>query len=134
MKTYLLHHAPKSAAQDTWAVAFSLPYIASRYARAGAGVWYVKTWLTSDQIRARLAVLFDSQDELRIHELSRKEASLAARLSWLEGRVDIDDADAVVSPARFMWGVLQSAVEGFVGPSARDAAARGTSSGSSRAA
>ncbi len=133
MKTYLLHHAPKSAAQDTWAVAFSLPYIASSYARAGAGVWYVKTWLTSDQIRTRLAVLFDSQDELRIHELSRKEANLAAPLPWLEGRVDIDDADAVVSPARFMWGVLQTAVEGFVGPSARDAA-RGASSGSSRAA
>ena len=85
MKTFLLHHTPKTATQDTWAVSFSLPYIASQYARAGDGVWYVKTWLSAEQIAKRLAILFDDQSELRIHELSRKEASFNTRLQWLHG-------------------------------------------------
>ena len=76
MKTYLIHHTPKTAAQDTWAVSFSLPYIADQYARAGDSVWYVKTWLTAEQIKKRLAILFDGRDELHVHELGREEASI----------------------------------------------------------
>lgn len=131
MKTYFLHHAPKSASQDCWALSFSLPYIASRYARAGDGVWYVQTWLTADQIKARLAILFDSKDELTVHELSRKDVKLTARLSWMAGRLEEDDIDAAVSAPRVMWDVLQSAVQTFVGG---QRGAMGATIGNSRAA
>ena len=114
MKTFLLHHTPKSPAQDTWAVSFSLPYIATEYARAGDGVWYVRTWLTADQIAKRLAILFDSKDELRVHEIGRKEASFNSRLQWLAGRLEDEDADDVLNGPRVMWEALQSAVQSFV--------------------
>lgn len=114
MKTFLLHHTPKTAAQDTWAVSFSLPYIASEYARAGDGVWYVKTWLSADQIGKRLAILFDDQNELRIHELSRKEASFNARLQWMQGRLEDDQADEMLNAPRVLWEALNAAVQSFI--------------------
>ncbi len=122
MKTYLVHHTPPSPTQDTWAVAFSLPYIATSYVRAGDGFWYVKTWLTAEQIKRRLAILFDDLDELHIHELGREEASLNGRLAWMPGRLE-DEAPVelsvdLVGAPRFMWDVLQSAV-GLVSGSTR---------------
>ncbi|MFN0219806.1 MAG: hypothetical protein ACKVP4_13445 [Hyphomicrobium sp.] len=132
MKTYLLHHLPRSSGQDTWAVSFSLPYIASSYARAGDGVWFVKTWLTGDQIKARLAVLFDHQDELRVYEIGRKEAALNARLPWLPGRLDDDEVDAPIVAPRLMWDILQSAFTTFAG--AKDEPATAATPGNWRAA
>ena len=114
MKHFLLHHTPKTAAQDTWAVSFSLPYIASEDARAGDGVWYVKTWLSADQISKRLAILFDDQNELRIHELSRKEASFNARLQWMQGRLEDDQADEMLNAPRVLWEALNAAVQSFI--------------------
>ena len=113
-KTFLLHHTPKSANQDTWAVSFSLPYIATEYARAGDGVWYVKTWLTGDQIAKRLAILFDDQSELRIHELSRKESTFNAKLEWMQGRLEDDTADEMLNAPRVMWEALNAAVQSFL--------------------
>lgn len=114
MTTYLIQPTPKFATQDTWAVSFSLPYIAESYARAGENVWYVKTWLTAEQIRRRLAILFDEGDELLIHELRREDHS-AARLTWLEGRLEQDeDADAgFFNGPRVLWGAIQSAVQSW---------------------
>lgn len=114
MKTFLLHHTPKTATQDTWAVSFSLPYIASEYARAGDGVWYVKTWLSADQISKRLAILFDDSSELRIHEVSRKESSFNARLQWLQGRLEDDSADEMLNAPRVLWEALNAAVQSFI--------------------
>lgn len=114
MKTFLLHHTPKTATQDTWTVSFSLPYIASEYARAGDGVWYVKTWLSADQISKRLAILFDDKSELRIHEVSRKEASFNARLQWLQGRLEDDQTDEMLNGPRVLWEALNAAVQSFI--------------------
>src|SRR5690606_25858753 len=91
MKTFLIHHTPRSADQDTWTVSFSLPYIASAYAPVGPGVWYVKTWLGADQIKRRLAILFDHPDELGVHELGRADAALANRLHWMQGRLEDEE-------------------------------------------
>lgn len=110
MKTFLLHHTPRSANQDTWTVTFSLPYIATEYAPAGNGVWYVKTWLSSEQIKRRLAILFDHPDELVVHELGRADATGTARLSWLEGRLEDDESDGTWHVPRGVWTVIQSAV------------------------
>lgn len=134
MKTFLLHHTPKIATQDTWAVSFSLPYIASEYARAGDGVWYVKTWLTADQIAKRLAILFDDESELRIHELSRKEASFNARLQWLNGRLEDDQEDELLNAPRVMWEALNAAVQSFIFSRDVPAAVMGASVRNSRAA
>lgn len=114
MKTFLLHHTPKTATQDTWAVSFSLPYIASEYARAGDGVWYVKTWLSADQIAKRLAILFDDKSELRIHEVSRKESTFNTRLQWLHGRLEDDQADEMLNAPRVLWEALNTAVQSFI--------------------
>jgi hypothetical protein len=132
MKTYLLHHTPKSANQDTWAVSFSLPYIASEYARAGDGVWYVKTWLSADQISKRLAILFDDRSELRVHELGRKESSLLARLPWMQGRLEDEDAVDVLNAPRLMWEALANAAQSFA--FSRAVPAMATSARNSRAA
>ena len=110
MKTFLLHHTPKSANQDTWTVTFSLPYIATEYAPAGNGVWYVKTWLGADQIKRRLAILFDHPDELGVHELGRADSALTGRLNWLQGRLEDDEPDGSWHVPRGVWNVLQSAV------------------------
>lgn len=134
MKTFLLHHTPKTATQDTWAVSFSLPYIASEYARAGDGVWYVKTWLSADQIGKRLAILFDDQSELRIHELSRKEASFNTRLQWLQGRLEDDQGDEMLNAPRVLWEALNAAVQSFIFSRNVPAAVMGSSVGNSRAA
>ncbi len=114
MTTYLIQHTPKCATQDTWAVSFSLPYIAESYARAGDGVWFVKTWLTAEQIRRRLAILFDEGDELLIHELRREDQS-AARLTWLTGRLEQDDdaGTGFFNGPRVLWGAIQSAVQSW---------------------
>ena len=133
-KTFLLHHTPKTAHQDTWAVSFSLPYIASEYARAGDGVWYVKTWLSADQIAKRLAILFDDQSELRIHELSRKEAAFNARLEWLQGRLEDDQSDEMLNAPRVMWAALNAAVQSFIFARAVPDAVMATSPRNSRAA
>ena len=119
MATYLIHHVPKSAAQDTWAVAFSLPYIALSYARAGNGVWYVETWLTADQIKKRLAILFDESDELRIHALGRETAVINNQLQWLDGRLEQDDDDELpplLDGPRAAWGKFQSTVADITAP------------------
>lgn len=110
MKTFLLHHAPKSAGQDTWTVTFSLPYIATEYAPAGNGVWYVRTWLGADQIKRRLAILFDHPDELGVHELGRADRAATDRLNWLQGRLEDDEPDGSWHMPRSVWNVLQSAV------------------------
>lgn len=119
MKTFLLHHTPKTPNQDTWAVSFSLPYIASAYVRAGDGVWYVKSWLSGDQIAKRLAILFDDASELRVHELARADALKVRDLNWMAGRLeDEDPADfgsGILSAPRFMRDVLASAFEAFKG-------------------
>ncbi|MGB4866835.1 MAG: hypothetical protein WBP38_13155 [Hyphomicrobium sp.] len=133
-KTFLLHHTPKTAHQDTWAVAFSLPYIATEYARAGDGVWYVKTWLSAEQIAKRLAILFDDSNELRIHELSRKESTFNARLEWLQGRLEDDQADEMLNAPRVMWEALNTAVQSFLFTRTLPAAAMAASPRNSRAA
>lgn len=117
MSTYLIQHTPKTATQDTWAVSFSLPYIAERYARAGDGVWYVKSWLTAEQIKRRLAILFDEGDELRIHEL-RREAPAGVRLTWLDGRLEQDDSadQSLFNAPRVLLGALQAAVQNWTAP------------------
>ena len=118
MKTFRLHHTPKSAHQDTWAVSFSLPYIATEYARGGDGVWYVKTWLTAQQISKRLAILFDDQDELRVHELGREHASLKSALPWMPGRLEDEDpmdvGSGILNAPRVMWEALNAAAQSFV--------------------
>lgn len=138
MKTYLIHHTPRTAGQDTWAVSFSLPYIATAYARAGDGLWYVETWLTAEQIKRRLAVLFDDRDELLIQELGRDGASLNANLSWLAGRLEEDEA--VTLPAslgpRAAWVAFQSLIEDIARPFSApfSGAVTASSSGNLRAA
>jgi len=135
MKTYLVHHTPRAPGQDTWTVSFSLPYIATSYVRAGDGLWYVKTWLSADQITRRLAILFDDLDELHIHELGREEASLNGRLAWMPGRLEDEAPVDLVSAPRFMWDVLQSAVGRVSGnPRIPSAAIVAASSRSSRSA
>ena len=114
MKAFLLHHTPKTAHQDTWAVSFSLPYIASQYARASDGVWYVKTWLTADQIAKRLAILFDDVNELRIHELGRGDASRNSQLHWMTGRLEDEEQGEFLNAPRVMWEALQNAAQAFV--------------------
>lgn len=117
MKTYLLHHTPKTANQDTWAFSFSLPYIALSYARGGDGVWYIKTWLTADQIHKRLAILLDSADELRVHELGREVVALN-RLQWLSGRLEDDDNDStpLFDGPRAAWSAFQTALSEMAAP------------------
>lgn len=115
MKTFLIHHTPKSKSQDTWAVSFSLPYIAGQYLRAGDGLWYVKTWLTADQIRRRLDILLDDQDELQIHELGREDIALKANAAWMPGRLEDEEPVELISAPRFMWDALQSAASVFTG-------------------
>ena len=123
MKTYLVHHTPKSATQDTWTVSFSLPYIACAYARAGDGFWYVKTWLTAEQIKQRLAVLFDDGDELRIQELGRDVVMLNTRMSWLDGRLEIEDPtiESLLEGPRAAWAAFQAIVSDLAQPLSRAA-------------
>ena len=118
MKTYLVHHTPKSATQDTWAVSFSLPYIATSYARAGDGLWYVKTRLTAEQIKKRLAVLFDESDELHIQELGRDVVMLNSRMSWLDGRLEIEDPtlESLLDGPRAAWAAFQALVADIAQP------------------
>ena len=114
MTTYLIQHTPKFATQDTWADSFSMPYIAKSYAPAGENVWYDKTWLTAEQIPFLILIRVASGDGLVIQELRRNGHS-AARLTWLEGRLDQDeDADAgFVNGPRVLWGAIQSAVQSW---------------------
>jgi len=116
MKTFLLHHRPKSADQDTWTVSFSLPYIAAEYAPVGNGVWYVRTWLSADQIKRRLAILFDHPDELGVHELGRTDAALTSRLNWLQGRLEDDEPVAAWPVPRGVWSAVQSAMHAVARP------------------
>ncbi|AGK59693.1 hypothetical protein HYPDE_40123 [Hyphomicrobium denitrificans 1NES1] len=117
MKTYLVHHTPKSPDQDTWAVSFSLPYIASEYAPVGNGVWYVRTWLSADQIKRRLAILFDYPDELAVHELGRADQHIAARMQWMRGRLEDEEPAASWQLPRGVWTAFQSAVSAVARPS-----------------
>lgn len=121
MKTFLLHHTPKTPHQDTWAVSFSLPYIASEYVRAGDGLWYVKSWLSAEQIGKRLAILFDDASELRVHELARADAAKVRDLNWLAGRLeeedDTDFSSGILNAPRFMRDVIANAFEAFKGES-----------------
>jgi hypothetical protein len=117
MKTFLIHHTPRSADQDTWTVSFSLPYIASAYAPVGPGVWYVKTWLGADQIKRRLAILFDHPDELGVHELGRADAALASRLRWMQGRLEDEEPAASWPMPRGIRTALQSAIGAVARPS-----------------
>jgi hypothetical protein len=117
MKTFLIHHTPRSADQDTWTVSFSLPYIASAYAPVGPGVWYVKTWLGADQIKRRLAILFDQPDELGVHELGRADAALANRLRWMQGRLEDEEPTGSWQMPRGIRTALQSAIGAVARPS-----------------
>lgn len=117
MKTYLVHHTPKSPDQDTWTVSFSLPYIASEYAPVGTGVWYVRTWLSADQIKRRLAILFDHPDELAVHELGRADQRVAAHMQWMQGRLEDEEPAASWQLPRGVWTAFQSAVGGVPRPS-----------------
>ena len=118
MTSYLIHHMPKCAAQDTWAVSFSLPYIALRYARAGNGLWYVETWLTAEQIAKRLAILFDDSDELHIHALGRDEAAINGRLQWLDGRLEQNEEMSLprLEGPRAAWAAIQTAARDLAAP------------------
>ena len=116
MKTFLLHHTPKSADQDTWTVSFSLPYIASEYARVSPGVWYVRTWLSAEQIKRRLAILFDHPDELGVHELGRADRALAERLNWMQGRLEDDDSVTSWPATGRVWAAVQSALSTVARP------------------
>jgi hypothetical protein len=115
MKTFLVHHTPKCPDQDTWAVSFSLPYIATEYAPVGKGVWYVRTWLSADQIKRRLAILFDHPDELAVHELGRADQAIAARMRWLQGRLEDEEPESWQLPR--VWTAFQSAVSAVTRPS-----------------
>jgi hypothetical protein len=134
MKTFLLHHTPKTAHQDTWTVSFSLPYIASDYARAGDGVWYVKTWLTADQISKRLAILFDDSRELRIVELGRSDAARASNLHWMQGRLEDEEPSDLLNAPRVMWEALHAAAQSFAFSRPAPVAAMASSARNSRAA
>jgi hypothetical protein len=134
MKTYLVHHTPKSADQDTWAVSFSLPYIAFEYAPVSTGVWYVRTWLGAEQIKRRLAILFDHPDELVVHELGRADAALATRLRWLQGRLEDEDPVASWPMPRGVWSTLNSAVGALTRSGSMREAVTASSQGSSRSA
>lgn len=118
MTTYIIQHMPPSPTQDTWAFAFSLPYIAETYARTGDGVWFVKSWLTANQIRRRLAILLDDESELHIHTLHRAQPP-GDQITWLEGRLDYDDAcdPGLFERPRALWGALQSTVQNWPAPS-----------------
>lgn len=120
-KTYLIHHAPGSPEQDTWAVSFSLPYLACAYARAGDGLWYIQTWLSAEQIKRRLAVLFKEGDELLIQETGRDAASINGHLDWLEGRLEYEEPvamPAIIGP-RAAWAAFQAIVEDLCEPLGR---------------
>lgn len=134
MQTYLIHHTPTSPTQDNWAVAFSLPYIATSYARAGENIWYVQTWLSSEQIRRRLAILFDTPDELQIQSLSRGEAQLNQRLNWLTGRLDQDEPVEITDGPRVVWEAFQNAFSGITARSRPAQRAMAASAENSRAA
>ena len=119
MKTYLIHHIPHARGQDTWAVSFSLPYIATAYAQAGEGLWYIKTWLSADQIRRRLAILFAENDEVRIQEAGRDFALINAhQIEWLEGRLEYDEPvelPAIVGP-KAAWTAFQTLIGDITQP------------------
>lgn len=118
MKTYLIHHAPRSAHDDSWAVAFSLPYIATAYARAGEKLWYIQTWLSADQIKRRLAILFSGDDELLIQEVGRDHAAINSAISWLDGRLEDEEPVALppIMGPRAAWAAFQDIVEDLARP------------------
>lgn len=118
MKTYLIHHKPDHPQQDTWAVSFTLPYIAARYARAGEGLWYIETWLTAEQIKRRLAVLFAERDELIIHDVGRDVATINGQINWLDGRLEDEEPMelAPISGPRTAWAAFQTLVEDLARP------------------
>jgi hypothetical protein len=118
MKTYLVHHKPHHPQQDTWAVAFTLPYIAARYARAGEGLWYIDTWLTAEQIKRRLAVLFAERDELIIHDVGRDVATINGQINWLDGRLEDEEPMELppMSGPRTAWAAFQALVEDLARP------------------
>lgn len=119
MKTYFIQHIPHARGQDTWAVSFSLPYIATAYATAGDGRWYIKSWLSAEQIRRRLAILFSDKDELLIQEAGRDFALISARhIDWLDGRLENEEPielPAVPGP-RAAWEAFRSLVSELARP------------------
>lgn len=109
MKTYVIHHTPTSAHQDTWAIAITVPFIARQYARTGDGIWYVQTWLSAEQIKRRLEILFDDFDQLHVHELGRDEASLNTRVRWTPGRLEDEEPMEFSASPRALWQAVQAA-------------------------
>lgn len=127
MKIYLIQHIPQTPGQDTWAVSFSLPYIATAYATAGEGLWYIKTWLSAEQIRRRLAILFNEQDELRIQQAGRDFALInSEQINWLEGRLEFEEPIELppIAGPRTAWNAFQK----LIGELAQPAVANFTAS------
>lgn len=119
MKTYLIQHIPQMDGQDTWAISFSLPYIATAYARGGEGAWYIKTWLTAEQIRRRLAILLRQEDELRILEAGRDFALIHAdHVDWMEGRLEHEETVELppIPGPRAAWQAFQTVVSELTRP------------------
>ena len=127
MKTYLIQHVPCAPGQDTWAVSFSLPYIATAYAKAAEGQWYIKSWLSADQIRRRLAILFAEQDELRVHEAGRDFALISAHhIDWMEGRLEHEEPVELppIPGPRAAWEALRGLFSELAHPGAPVSALR----------
>ena len=84
-------------------------------------LWYVKTWLTAEQIKRRLAILFSERDEVVIQEAGRDTACLGqinGGISWLPGRLEDEEPVDPAPPIgpRAAWAAFQSLVEDLARP------------------
>jgi hypothetical protein len=77
----------------------------------------VRTWLSADQIKRRLAILFDQPDELAVHELGRADQRIAAHMKWMQGRLEDEGPLTSWQLPRGVWTAFQSAVSAVARPS-----------------